>query len=321
MNLLTFFELFPYFFVVVPHTKCKSRLVFLIFSLLSIKYVLQVIVVFIAASSSPDILHAPELERQYVHEVYDTIAESFSDSRYAPWPGVMRFLRSLPSGSWGADIGCGNGKYLVAVVRDKLPLSPLLASDSSLRLLDHVRGRGFDGVAANLLALPYRPGLLDFFISVAVLHHLATPQRRLEGLKSMASLLRVGGLGLIQVWAKDQHWKGQTMAYVQSRKPDCAKGIVMTNAAVPGGGVMPVQKSRAPFVAADILLPWNASKKKAETATEVAVMRYYHVFEASELENLIAEVSCLELVESVYEQGNWSTIVRKIDPTLQDSNG
>lgn len=174
----------------------------------------------------------------------------------------MRFLRSLPPGSWGADIGCGNGKYLVAVARDKLSLLPLLASDTSVRLLDRVRGRGFDAVAANLLALPYRLGLLDFFICVAVLHHLATPQRRLEGLQSMASLLRVGGLGLVQVWAKDQHWEGQTTAYLQSGKPDSAKGVAMANAVVPGGGVFPVQKLRTPFVAADVLLPWNASKKK-----------------------------------------------------------
>ncbi|VDK37410.1 unnamed protein product, partial [Taenia asiatica] len=262
-------------------------------------------------------INAPELERQYVHEVYDTIAESFSDSRYAPWPGVMRFLRSLPPGSWGADIGCGNGKYLVAVARDKLSLSPLLASDTSARLLGHVRGRGFDAVAANLLSLPYRPGLLDFFICVAVLHHLATPQRRLEGLQSMASLLKVGGLGLIQVWAKDQHWEGQTTAYLQSGKTDSTKGVVMANAVVPGGGVIPVQKLRTPFVASDVLLPWNASKKKAETTTKVEAMRYYHVFEANELENLIAQVPCLELVESAYEQGNWSAIVRKIDHTLR----
>ncbi|KAL5103841.1 hypothetical protein TcWFU_001714 [Taenia crassiceps] len=188
-------------------------------------------------------INAPELELRYVHEVYDAIAESFSDSRYAPWPGVLRFLRSLPSGSWGADIGCGN----------------------------------------------------DFFICVAVLHHLSTPQRRLEGLQSVASLLKVGGLGLIQVWAKDQHWEGQKTAYLQSGKSDSGK--------------------------ADVLLPWNASKKKAGTATKVEVMRYYHVFEAKELEDLIAQVPCLELIESSYEQGNWSAIVRKIEPNLGDNNG
>ncbi|VDM33331.1 unnamed protein product [Hydatigera taeniaeformis] len=253
-------------------------------------------------------------------QVYDTIAGSFSDSRYAPWPGVMRFLKSLPPGSWGADIGCGNGKYLVAVAQNNLLLSPLLASDTSIRLLDHVRGRGFDAVAANLLALPYRSGLLDFFICVAVLHHLATPQRRLDGIKSMASLLKGGGLGLIQVWAKDQHWKGKSTMYLKSGKFESTEGVVMEEVAVPGGGKIPLQKLRTPFVATDVLLPWNAVNKKVETPNKVALMRYYHVFETGELENLIAQVSCLELVESVYEQGNWSAIVRKIEPTLGENN-
>lgn len=49
-------------------------------------------------------------------------------------------------------------------------------------------------------------------------------------------------------------------------------------------------------------------------------MRYYHVFEVNELENLIAQIPCLELVESVYEQGNWSAIVRKVDPALKDQD-
>jgi hypothetical protein len=34
-----------------------------------------------------------------------------------PWPVVDEFLRSLPAGSVGLDVGCGNGKYL-AVNKD-----------------------------------------------------------------------------------------------------------------------------------------------------------------------------------------------------------
>jgi tRNA (uracil-5-)-methyltransferase TRM9 len=29
-----------------------------------------------------------------------------------PWPIIERFLKGLPDGSVGCDIGCGNGKYL-----------------------------------------------------------------------------------------------------------------------------------------------------------------------------------------------------------------
>ena len=64
-----------------------------------------------------------------MHEVYEQIASHFSSTRYKvcftppslatkptnriePWPIVERFLKSQPDGAIGADIGCGNGKYL-----------------------------------------------------------------------------------------------------------------------------------------------------------------------------------------------------------------
>ncbi|KAI9330588.1 hypothetical protein DFJ73DRAFT_630896, partial [Zopfochytrium polystomum] len=64
---------------------------------------------------------AAELERARVHAVYDAIASHFSATRYKPWPVVDNFLRSLPNGSLGADIGCGNSKYM-CVNRDVMVL-------------------------------------------------------------------------------------------------------------------------------------------------------------------------------------------------------
>ena len=55
---------------------------------------------------------ASELEREHVHKVYDDIAHHFSDTRYKPWPRVVEFLQTFPSGSLVLDVGCGNGKYM-----------------------------------------------------------------------------------------------------------------------------------------------------------------------------------------------------------------
>jgi tRNA (uracil-5-)-methyltransferase TRM9 len=55
---------------------------------------------------------ALSLESHSVHRVYDVIASHFSETRYKPWPLVEKFLKELPSGSVGLDVGCGNGKYL-----------------------------------------------------------------------------------------------------------------------------------------------------------------------------------------------------------------
>ena len=84
---------------------------------------------------------AEAYEEQNVHEVYQQIAGHFSATRYKvsspgpvdiishnsccchadedvrvcffqPWPIVEQFLQSLPAGSVGLDVGCGNGKNL-----------------------------------------------------------------------------------------------------------------------------------------------------------------------------------------------------------------
>ena len=87
---------------------------------------------------------AAGLEAQFVHRVYEEIADHFSDTRYKvgyrpparlswwrgrltgalcarlrarapppqPWPVVDAYLRGLEAGAVVADVGCGNGKYM-----------------------------------------------------------------------------------------------------------------------------------------------------------------------------------------------------------------
>ena len=52
------------------------------------------------------------MEKKYVYEVYEKIADHFSDTRYKAWPQVEHFLKTLPKHSVVCDVGCGNGKYL-----------------------------------------------------------------------------------------------------------------------------------------------------------------------------------------------------------------
>jgi tRNA (uracil-5-)-methyltransferase TRM9 len=53
-----------------------------------------------------------EIENEHVHKVYDQIADHFSSTRYKPWPVVEEYLKNQEKNSFGADIGCGNGKYI-----------------------------------------------------------------------------------------------------------------------------------------------------------------------------------------------------------------
>ncbi len=55
---------------------------------------------------------AAKFESSYVHNVYNQIAEHFSNTRHSAWPGVAEFIQNLDKYSFLLDVGCGNGKYL-----------------------------------------------------------------------------------------------------------------------------------------------------------------------------------------------------------------
>lgn len=79
-------------------------------------------------------------EQRMVHDVYETIAPHFSQTRYKPWPIIARFLSSIPEHSIGLDSGAGNGKYL-PVVREGSKGSRMIALDRSSGLLSVARAQ------------------------------------------------------------------------------------------------------------------------------------------------------------------------------------
>ena len=59
-------------------------------------------------------------------------------------------------------------------------------------------------IVADILDLPHPLHSFDFAISIAVVHHLSTPERRREAVVSILQTLKVGGRALIYVWALEQ---------------------------------------------------------------------------------------------------------------------
>ncbi|XP_008274852.1 putative tRNA methyltransferase 9B [Stegastes partitus] len=142
---------------------------------------------------------ASRLERDHVHSVYDKIAPYFNDSRYKAWPKVRQFLLDLQPGSIVADIGCGNGKYLH--INEEVFK---LGCDVCRPLVDFAWSQGHEVQICDGLHLPYRDGCFDAVLSIAVIHHLSTKERRIRAIKEMARTLRVGGRIMIYVWAMEQ---------------------------------------------------------------------------------------------------------------------
>ena len=86
------------------------------------------------------------------------------------------------------DAGCGNGKYMVVN-----PHLNMRGVDSCPGLLAICRERELDVMEGNVLSLPVNSDSFDVCICVAVLHHLASPQRRLQAIREVVRSVRPGG--------------------------------------------------------------------------------------------------------------------------------
>ncbi len=69
---------------------------------------------------------------------------------------------------------------------------------------DHSRLFSLQILYCDNLHLPFRDSSLDAVLSVAVIHHIVTVERRVRAIREIARTLKVGGRVMISVWAMEQ---------------------------------------------------------------------------------------------------------------------
>lgn len=215
------------------------------------------------------------MEDEHVHKVYEEIASHFSSTRYKPWPRVDQYMKSQLPGSIGADIGGGNGKYL------GYPHVYMIGYDRSLELTKIANEKSSklncaDAFRCDGLVNPLRP--VDFAISIAVVHHFSTKERRVEAIRSILRALKPtkDSTALVYVWALEQ---------ASSRR---------------GWDVGMDQ---------DVMVPWvdnHDPNRKFE--------RFYHLYRKGELEEDVIAAGGV-IVESGYEKDNWWTVISNSEST------
>ena len=140
-----------------------------------------------------------DIEQEYVLDVYENIAEHFSDTRFCKWNFVKDFLeKQSPLGS-GIEIGCGNGKNLC--IRDDLNL---IGVDICKKFIDICVAKNLKVFQQNCCNLAFPSDSYDYALAIAVFHHLSTDNRRYKAMKEMIRILKPGGKGIISVWALKQ---------------------------------------------------------------------------------------------------------------------
>ncbi|KAF5112069.1 hypothetical protein DV454_004422 [Geotrichum candidum] len=278
-----------------------------------------------SSSDQNEVLTNPSLakqkEEEYVHQVYEEIASHFSLTRYKPWPVVEKFLLEQKPGSIGLDIGCGNGKYM-SVNKDVY----IIGSDHSSQLTQiafnnhaqdpetHANNRHADALVADGLNLPFLPNYFDFAISIAVIHHFSTPERRIESVRRILNTIRPGGRALIYVWALEQ--ENSRRGYHEGMDQDVLVPWVLQNKQKKKKKQPPVRRKKndpkgeneepLPEASQD---PENKEQEE-EKKEEVVKQRYYHLYKKGELEADV-EVAGGKVVESGYSKDNWYSIITK----------
>ena len=269
--------------------------------------------------STSEVSSLPNIEREHVQRVYDAVATQWHGTRYKAWPRVVEFVQSLPERALVADLGCGNGK-IAPHCREAGHCA--IGCDFSIELVRIAAlQQGLEAQAADVMALPYRDAVFDAALSIAVLHHVSTVERRQLLVAETLRVLRPGGKALFYAWAAEQaagrsghefaspdvfvpfhnrvdHKARQNAASESSRSSDASSPPTAADDHGGDGGdrVATLEAMGGVF---------DASKRA------VVFQRYCHVYQAGELRTLIEAVGGVDILEEYDDTGNHCVVVQK----------
>lgn len=148
------------------------------------------------------------------------------------------------------------------------------------------------------------------------MHHLSTTGRRIRCLAELARVVKVGGVINVQAWALEQEddskrkFHGADVLVPFNAQPKYLQASIskkevdslIINSKVNGKGV--AQMLSESFDGADF-----DDKKNL-----VIFQRYCHMYRRGELEELVAQIPTLQLIESAYEKGNHVVLLKVCKP-------
>ena len=175
------------------------------------------------------------------------------------------------SGS-GSGLGLGSGSAATA------PAEAQGRSDS-IHHAPPPLAKPAEVLVADGMALPHRPGSADFVISIAVIHHLSTQERRRASIAALLECAKPASPVLVFVWALEQ----------ASSRRGFHEGCEQ-----------------------DTLVSWVMKGPKGHPGAGTTYQRYYHLYKEGELEDDVRAVGG-KVLDGGYERDNWWVICSR-DP-------
>lgn len=145
-----------------------------------------------------------QLERAYVIELFDRVAEAYDRGRLGWYRGLLALLSGRASEPL-LDVGCGTG--YVACRLAQLGLGSVVCLDVSRGML-RVAGRrarrwrvggAIHCVRGSAVMLPFRDRAFATVLAAAVVHHVYGRERRVAALREIKRVC--GSFALIAVWS------------------------------------------------------------------------------------------------------------------------
>lgn len=141
-------------------------------------------------------------------KTWDTIAESFDQTRHRTWKECIDFIEKLPKESIVADVGCGNGRHLIPCAKK---CKKVIGIDVSKKLLNIVKKKAnaekiknVTLIHADAASIPIDNESVDAAIYIAALHNIKGKNNRIKSLKEVKRILKKNGVAQISVWSRWQ---------------------------------------------------------------------------------------------------------------------
>lgn len=216
---------------------------------------------------------------------YEDIAADFDVTRKkALWPTLSELAVGVKDGDRILDVGCGNGRLLKAFAGKAISYIGTDLSASLIGLAKKNYGQSAGGsdckfYVGDILNLDRDvAGQFEWIFSIAVIHHLPSPELRIKALKNLQSKLVPGGRIVISVW---RPWGNKKM--VRELLRTIGRKLI----------------GRHPYAWNDLVFAWHNNQS----------LRYYHLFTKCELKKLMKK-SGLQIIEFKKEQRNYYLVLK-----------